>query len=133
MELVSQKVLSDNTGIFTCVLTTPSAGFTTDVFAVNDEVFVEGITKYSSDGTGFNASDYGFKFFYYQKYENKLTPGLNADQVTFNLQGLTTQTGIAQTVTDSYATVVNKTKYPTFTIELTLSNFEMVKNSYLTA
>ena len=67
------------------VLTTPSAGFTTDVFAVNDEVFVEGITKYSSDGTGFNASDYGFKFFTVSKYENKFTPGLNADQVTFNL------------------------------------------------
>ena len=60
------KVLSDNTGIFTCVLTTPSAGFTTDVFAVNDEVFVEGITKYSSDGTGFNASDYGFNSLQYQ-------------------------------------------------------------------
>ena len=119
------QVLSDNTGIFTCVLTTPSAGFTTDVFAVNDEVFVEGITKYSSDGTGFNASDYGFKFFTVSKYENKLTPGLNADQVTFNLAGLTTQTGIAQTITDSYATVVNKTKYPSFTIELALSNFEV--------
>ena len=119
------QVLSDNTGIFTCVLTTPSAGFTTDVFAVNDEVFVEGITKYSSGGTGFNASDYGFKFFTVSKYENKLTPGLNADQVTFNLAGLTTQTGIAQTITDSYATVVNKTKYPSFTIELALSNFEV--------
>ena len=119
------QVLSDNTGIFTCVLTTPSAGFTTDVFAVNDEVFVEGITKYSSDGTGFNASDYGFKFFTVSKYENKFTPGLNADQVTFNLAGLTTQTGIAQTITDSYATVVNKTKYPSFTIELALSNFEV--------
>ena len=119
------QVLSDNTGIFTCILTTPSAGFTTDVFAVNDEVFVEGITKYSSDGTGFNASDYGFKFFTVSKYENKLTPGLNADQVTFNLAGLTTQTGIAQTITDSYATVVNKTKYPSFTIELALSNFDV--------
>ena len=119
------QVLSDNTGIFTCILTTPSAGFTTDVFAVNDEVFVEGITKYSSDGSGFNSSDYGFKFFTVSKYENKLTPGLNSDQVTFDLVGLTTQTGIAQTVTDSYATVVNKTKYPSFTIELALSNFEV--------
>jgi len=120
-----KQVLSDNTGIFTCILTTPSAGFSTDVFAVNDEVFVEGITKYSSNGTGFNASDYGFKFFTVSKYENKLTPGLNDDQVTFNLAGLTTQTGIAQTITSSYATVVNKTKYPAFGIELIISNFEV--------
>ena len=38
-------------------------GFTTAPFLVGDEVFIEGIKKYSTDGSGFNSEDYGFKFF----------------------------------------------------------------------
>ena len=120
-----KQVQSSNTGIFTCILTTPSAGFSTDAFAVNDEVFLEGIQKYSASGDGFNSSDYGYKFFTVTKYENKFTPGLTDDQVTVSIAGLGTNTGIAKTIQDSFGTIISKDNYPTFTISLKPSAFEV--------
>jgi len=120
-----KQVQSSNTGIFTCILTTPSAGFSTDAFVVNDEVFLEGIQKYSASGDGFNSSDYGYKFFTVTKYENKFTPGLTDDQVTVSIAGLGTNTGIAKTIQDSFGTIISKDNYPTFTISLKPSAFEV--------
>ena len=120
-----KQVQSSNTGIFTCILTTPSAGFSTDVFAVNDEVFVEGIQKYSTTGDGFNSSDYGYKFFKVTDYKNKFTGGLVDDQVTLSISGLGTNTGIAKTIQDSFGTVISKTNYPEFSISLSPSTFEV--------
>ena len=120
-----KQVQSSNTGIFTCILTTPSAGFSADTFAVNDEVFLEGIQKYSASGDGFNSSDYGYKFFTVTKYENKFTPGLTDDQVTVSIAGLGTNTGIAKTIQDSFGTIISKDNYPTFTISLKPSAFEV--------
>jgi len=78
-----EKVESSNTGIFTCTISTPGIGntFNTPPFAVGDEVFIEGISKFSSDGDGFNSSDYGFKFFKVTNYDNE---GLN-DTVTIDV------------------------------------------------
>ena len=120
-----KQVQSSNTGIFTCILTTPPAGFSTDTFAVNDKVFLEGIQKYSASGDGFNSSDYGYKFFTVTKYENKFTPGLTDDQVTVSIAGLGTNTGIAKTIQDSFGTIISKDDYPTFTISLKPSAFEV--------
>ena len=120
-----KQVQSSNTGIFTCVLTTPTAGFSTDVFAINDDVFVEGIEKFGTSGEGFNSSDYGYKFFTVTNYENKFTPGLNDDQVTISISGLGTNTGIAKTVQDSFGTVISKNNYPTFSISLLPSTFDI--------
>ena len=118
-----KKVLSNSTGIFTCVLTTPSLGFSTDPFSIGDEIFVEGIQQYSSVGDGFNSEDYGYKFFTVSNYKNKFTPGLVDDELTVNLAGLTTNTGIAKTIQDSSGTVVNKSNYPTFSVSLKKSFF----------
>ena len=115
------KVDSSNTGIFTCTLTTPSLGFTTTPFAVNDEVFVEGIQKYSTSGDGFNSSDYGYKFFTVTNYN----VGLVEDKVTLSIVGLGTNTGIAKTIQDSFGTIVSKDNYPTFSISLRSSAFEI--------
>ncbi len=120
-----KQVQSSNTGIFTCILTTPLAGFSTDIFAVNDDVFVEGIEKFGTNGNGFNSSDYGYKFFTVTKYENKFTAGLDSDQVTISIAGLGTNTGIAKTIQDSFGTVVSKKNYPTFSISLSPSTFDV--------
>ena len=32
-------------------------------FAVGDQIFVEGLTKYGTEGDGFNSEDYGYGFF----------------------------------------------------------------------
>ena len=120
-----REVKSSATGIFTCVLTTPISGFSIDPFAVGDEVFIEGIQKYSSAGDGFNSADYGYKFFKVSKYENKFTPGLINDQVTINVSGLTTNTGIAKTIQDASGTIVPKDDYPVFDITIKPSEFEV--------
>ena len=59
---IKQVKSQENSGIFTCVLTTPSLGFDENVFSVGEEVFVEGIQKFSTTGDGFNSSDYGYEF-----------------------------------------------------------------------
>ena len=115
------KVDSSNTGIFTCTLTTPPLGFTTTPFAANDEVFVEGIQKYSTTGDGFNSSDYGFKFFTVTDYN----VGLVEDTVTLSIAGLGTNTGIAKTIQDSFGTIISRNNYPSFTISLKSSAFDI--------
>jgi hypothetical protein len=120
-----KQVNSSSTGIFTCVLTTPSAGFSTDLFSVGDEVFIEGIQKYGEVGDGFNSSDYGYKFFLVTKYENKFTPGLLDDQITISISGIGTNTGIAKTIQDSSGTIISKYDYPTFDISINPSYFEV--------
>ena len=42
-----QTVGSNNSGIFTCHITTPSAGYAVQPFKVGDEVFIEGVTPVS--------------------------------------------------------------------------------------
>ncbi len=120
-----KQVKSSATGIFTCVLTTPTLGFSTDPFSIGDEVFIEGIQKYSEDGDGFNCPDYGYKFFTVSNYQNKFTPGLLNDQITINISGLTTNTGIAKTIQDSSGTIVAKNDYPIFNISIAPSSFEV--------
>jgi len=115
----------ENSGIFTCILTTPSLGFDENVFSVGEEVFVEGIQKSSTTGDGFNSSDYGYKFFKVVKYENKLTPGLFDDQVTISIAGLGTNVGVAKTIQDSFGNIIAKKDYPTFSLLLSPSGFEI--------
>ena len=116
---------SGNSGIFTCIITTPPLGFSIDVFAQGEKVFVEGIQRKSDDGDGFNSADYGYKFFEVVEYLNKTTPGLLDDQVTLSIAGLGTNVGIAKTIQDSFGTIVSKKNYPTFSISLSPSKFEI--------
>jgi hypothetical protein len=124
-----KQVQSSNTGIFTCILTTPSIGFSTDTFEVGEQVFIEGIQKFGTDGDGFNSSDYGYKFFEVTNYKNKtdqtLNPPINDDEVTISISGLGTNTGIAKTVQDSFGNIISKNNYPTFSISLAPSIFEL--------
>jgi hypothetical protein len=120
-----KEVKSSATGIFTCVLTTPSLGFSTDPFVVGDQVFIEGIQKHSDDGDGFNSSDYGYRFFTVSNYRNKFSPGLVDDQITINISGLTTNTGIAKTIQDSSGIIINKKDYPVFDVTIQPSSFEI--------
>ncbi|NDB79544.1 hypothetical protein EB155_06725, partial [archaeon] len=117
-----KQVESSNSGIFTCIITTPPTGFSEDPFKIGDKVFIEGIQKYSSDGNGFNSSDYGYRFFTVTNYS--IVSG-NDDRVTVNAEEFTTNTGIAKTIQDSSGTIVNKSNYPVFDITLKLSTFSV--------
>lgn len=106
-----QSIESSSTGIFTCYITTPILGYSISPFNVGDKVFIEGITKSGTNGTGFNSEDYGYEFLTVSGYQAS-----NPDKVTFNISNLTSNTGIANTIQDSFATIVNSKNYPIFDI-----------------
>lgn len=114
-----QQVQSSSSGIFTCFITTPTLGFSTAPFSNGDKVFVEGIQKFGSEGTGFNSEEYGYKFFTVSNYNNT---GI-LDSVTINISGLTTNTGIAKTIQDSVGNIIKRTDYPSFTVTQIPSQF----------
>jgi len=105
-----KEVTSTPTGIFTCSITTPLSGFSENPFKAGDQVFIEGIQKFSSDGDGFNSSDYGYKFLNVKSYDTSFAD----HQVTIDVSNLTTNTGIAKTIQDSFGVVINKNDYPVF-------------------
>ena len=97
-------------GVVTCTLVTPVAGFTTSVFEVGEQIFVEGIQLESSTGSGYNSTDHGFNFFTVTSYTNT-----NPAVVKFDLTGITTSPiGIAKTTQSNYATITKFSDYPSF-------------------
>jgi len=112
------RIQSSSLGIVTCFLTTPIAGFTSSPFAIGDKIFVEGIQKIGSDGDGFNSSNYGYKFFTITNFQN-----INPAKLEFSLSGLTTNPGIAKTIQESYATIINFKNYPEFEVVQKFSPF----------
>ena len=109
---------TSSSGIVTCTLSTPIAGFSTSPFAVGDQVFVEGIEQYSSTGTGFNSKDYSYKFFKVTKYTAS-----NPDILEFDVSPYATNPGIAKTDQGGFASIVNKNVYPTFEVTQKASQF----------
>jgi hypothetical protein len=114
-----QQVQSSSSGIFTCFITTPTLGFSISPFSNGDKIFVEGIQKFSAEGTGFNSEDYGYEFFTISNYDNT---GV-LDSVTIDISGLTTNTGIAKTIQDSVGNIIRSTDYPSFNITQIPSQF----------
>ncbi len=107
------KVESDNTGTFICVLNTPVVGFDPESqIQVGDEVYIEGIQKFSSFGDGFNSSDLGYRFFRVTGYDNTQSE----DRVSIDVSEYTSNTGIAKTIQDSSGTIVNRKNYPKFNV-----------------
>ena len=112
------SVTSSVSGIVTCILSTPITGFSTSVFEVGDEIFVEGIQKEGTNGTGFNSSDYNYQFFTVTSYQNT-----NPARLEFNIAGLTTNPGFAKTNQTAFASIINKKNYPIFEVVQSFSTF----------
>ena len=106
---ISINTIQSSSGVVTCFLTTPLAGFTSAPFAIGDKIFVEGVQKSGSAGDGFNSSNYGYQFFTVTNFQN-----INPAKLEFNLSGLSTNPGIAKTIQESYATIINFNNYPQF-------------------
>ena len=121
-----QQVQSSSTGIFTCFITTPPPILANPFvpFTEGDEVFVEGIQKFSTDGSGFNSEDYGYQFFTVSNYDNS---GVLA-KVEFDISKLTTNTGIAKTIQDSLGNIIKREDYPTFEVTQKPSPFIIGEN-----
>ena len=106
-----RSVESSSSGIFTCYITTPILGYSTPPFSIGDKVFIEGIVKSGTTGTGFNSEDYGYEFFTVSNYQQT-----NPDKVTINISKLTTNTGIANVIQDSFASIIHSNNYPSFEV-----------------
>ena len=109
------SITSSPAGIVTCVLSTPILGFTTNIFSVGEEIFVEGIEKDGTVGNGFNSADYGYQFFRVSSYTNT-----NPAVVEFNLSGIATNAGFAKT-NQGYASIISRNNYPVFDITQTFA------------
>jgi hypothetical protein len=108
----------------TCTLVTPTSGFSTSPFKIGDEIYVEGILKNGSDGTGHNSEDYGYRFFKVKSIPDPLAnPNPNPFKVEFDVVGLTTNTGIAVTLSNGLGRVIPKKQYPTFEVVLDSAPF----------
>ena len=115
------SVESNNSGIFTCTLNTPILGFSQDsIINVGDLVYIEGVQKFSEDGSGFNSSDLGYRFLKVSGYQR-----LSEDRITIDASEYTTNTGIAKTIQDSSGTIINKKNYPEFSVTTQSSLFSV--------
>ena len=105
------SVITSNSGVATCTLSTPILGFTTPLFKAGDEIFVEGI-ELIGNGSGYNSDNYDYRFFKVDSYVNS-NPAILTFSVVDELGvGLSTNPGIAKTFQSGYASIVNKTFYP---------------------
>ena len=122
------SIVTDNSGIATCTLSTPILGFSSPAFKLGDEIYVEGI-ELIGDGTGYNSENYGYQFFKVDSYVNT-----NPAQVVFSLLdesgvGLSTNPGIAKTSQSAYASIINKNDYPI--IDVTKKRGQFLQNEQL--
>ena len=111
--IVITDVLSNNTGIFTCRIATPTPVFPVNPFAENDKVFIEGIQKVGTAGSGFNSSDYGFNLLKVSKYEDNVN---SQGQVTIDVTEFTNDTGTAVEKLVTFANIINESDYPKFDV-----------------
>jgi len=107
------SIITDNSGIATCTISTPILGFSSPLFKNGDEIFVEGIELINgSNGTGYNSENYDYRFFKVKSYVNS-NPAVLSFAVVDDLGvGLSTNPGIAKTFQSGYATIINKNHYP---------------------
>jgi len=118
---VSIQKVNSTLGIstFTLSITTPATGYNPKPFAIGDSVFIEGLQKVGTAGSGFNSSDYGYKLLRVSNYET----GGTFDKVTIDVSEYSTNTGIAVTDVASFGSLINSKNYPSFNLNLVEEGF----------
>jgi len=106
------SIVTSNSGVATCTISTPILGFTSPLFKAGDEIFVEGIELIDNTGTGYNSEDYDYRFFKVDSYINTNPAILTFSVVDEFGVGLSTNPGIAKTFQSGYASIINKNNYP---------------------
>ena len=89
-------------GVLTCKISTPVLGYDEEPFAIGDAVLVEGITFDAGSGDGYNSGDYKFTPFTVTDYNDAVNPR----QVTFDLNGISTNPGTGATVSFGFGQLV---------------------------
>ena len=111
---------SVSSGIVSATLATPLNGFSVEPFKVGDLVYVEGLTKFDTQGDGFNSDDHGYSFFPVVAYSNA---GTNQPRVLqYDISKYATGAGIGLTG-NVYGTIINYENYPKFEVSTIFSEF----------
>jgi len=103
-------------GILTCKITTPVLGYTVEPLAIGVSCLVEGIGYDAGSGTGYNSGDYKFLPFVITDYNDAVNPR----EVTFDLNGITTNPGTGCTVAFGFGQVT-RAEY--------VARFEVIKGN----
>ena len=115
---ISILSVESDVGFLTCKIVTPILGYTDEPIANGDKVFVEGI-DFNNDGDGFNSGDYKFQSFTVADYNDATNPR----EVTFNLNGISTNPGTGATVALGYGQIVAAGNLAEFEVTKGNSNF----------
>ena len=105
-------------GFLTCRIVTPILGYADEPISIGDRVYVEGI-EFNNDGSGFNSGDYKFEPFTVYDYNDSTNPR----QVTFNLNGITTNPGTGATVRLGFGQLIADGDLAQFEVETGPSEF----------
>lgn len=127
------SLIGGPSGIVTCTLSTPTiVGLPTDTFAVGDSVFVEGVELLNtSTGSGYNSSDYDYRFFTVTSWVNSIPAKLEFSLTDDQGVGLTTNPGIAKTFQSGYASIVSAKNYPFFDVIQKRAVFKLNEQLYV--
>ena len=117
VEVTRTTVEADNTSI-NLFLKEPNNGFIEFPFAVDDEIYVDGIAATADSGTGFNSSDYDFTYFKITGITT--TPG--SANVRYSIAGVGKTAGTVDTL-KSYGRVIKKEDLAKFEALLETSNY----------
>jgi hypothetical protein len=125
---ISSVTSAPNSGIVTCTLVTPLIGFSTSLFTIGQEIFVENIQNIPGDpGLGCNSTDYGYRFFEVTDYINS-----NPAIVKFKIADeLNPNPGLAKTFQLGYAQIIPKSVYPTFSVIQERKEFSQGEKIYV--
>ena len=117
IEIINVTVENDNQTV-NLFLKEPNNGFDTFPFAVDDEIYVDGIVITPDTGTGFNSKDYDFTYFKVTRIVT--TPG-NVS-IRYNIAGLGVTTGLFDP-NSSYSRVIKKDDLAKFRAVLSNSDY----------
>ena len=119
---ISIQKVESYVGVSTFVvsISKPAGGYTIKPFSVGDSVFIEGLqSKAGIAGSGFNSTDYGFKFLPVTAYDDSGT----LDEILIDVSQYTTDAGEAIESVDGFAEIINSKNYPSFRLNLVESGY----------
>ena len=100
---ISVLNVQSQSGILTCTITTPVLGYINEPVEIGDQMLVEGIGFDAGSGEGYNSGDYKFIPFEVVDYNDAVNPR----EVTFNLNGISTNPGTGATVAYGFGQLTN--------------------------
>ena len=117
VEVTRVTVEADNTTI-NLFIKEPNNGFNVFPFAVDDEVYVDGIAATKNSGTGFNSSDYNFEYFKI----TGITTTSGSTRVRYSIAGVGQTAGTFDSL-KSYGRVIKKSDLAKFEAILAQSEY----------